>query len=44
LNVMNTPYFASPHTSYSVNSPSFGTITYQANLPRNLQLGIRLSF
>jgi trimeric autotransporter adhesin len=44
LNAMNTPLFASPHTTYSVNSSSFGTITYQANIPRNLQLGIRLSF
>ena len=44
LNTMNTPYFASPHTSYSPTSSSFGTVTYQANLPRNLQLGIRMLF
>jgi len=44
LNLTNTPYFAAPHTTYSPNSSSFGTITYQANLPRNLQIGVRFAF
>ena len=44
LNAFNTPLFANPNTLYTPTSASLGKITYQANLPRQLQLGIRLSF
>jgi hypothetical protein len=44
LNAFNTPLFANPNTLYTPTSASFGKITYQANLPRQLQLGVRLSF
>jgi len=44
LNAFNSPQFANPNTQYAPNSSSFGKITYQANLPRQLQLGVRLSF
>ena len=41
-NTFNTPWFAGPNTSYG--SGSFGQITAQANFPRYLQLGLRMSF
>ena len=50
LNVFNTPAFANPNVDFlGVNSNgtpagSFGKITYQMNLPRELQLGIRFAF
>jgi trimeric autotransporter adhesin len=40
LNAFNTPQFASPYTTYAPGSATFGHVTYQTNLPRNLQLGI----
>ncbi len=45
LNVFNTPYFAQPNTQYIPGSNNtFGEIGYQANLPRELQLGLRFFF
>jgi hypothetical protein len=44
LNSMNTPQFANPNTQFAPNSSSFGKITYQANLPRQIQLGARFFF
>ena len=41
-NTFNTPWFAGPNTSFG--SGSFGQITAQANFPRYLQLGARISF
>ncbi len=42
LNSTNTPLFASPNTQFG--TASFGKITYQANLPRQIQLGMRFYF
>jgi hypothetical protein len=42
LNAFNTPLFAPPITNISLKT--FGQVTYQANIPRNLQLGIRLGW
>jgi hypothetical protein len=42
LNVFNTPQFASPSTSFG--SGSFGKITSQTNLARELQMALRFSF
>jgi hypothetical protein len=39
LNAFNTPRFGSPNTS--VTSSSFGTITGQANSPRQTQFGLK---
>ena len=50
LNAFNTPDFANPNTQFQgVNASgapigNFGKLTYQANLPRELQLGLRFSF
>ena len=50
LNAFNTPDFANPNTQfqgYDKNGKlvgNFGRLLYQANLPRELQLGIRLYF
>jgi hypothetical protein len=44
LNAMNTPLFSNPNTQFAPNSSSFGKITYQANLPRQLQLGVYFHF
>ncbi len=41
-NTFNTPWFSGPNTSFG--SASFGQITSQANFPRYLQLGVRISF
>lgn len=42
MNAFNTPQFRGPNTN--VDSSSFGQITQQANFPRYLQLGFRVSF
>jgi len=42
LNTFNSPQFANPNTQFG--TASFGKITYQANLPRQLQLGVRFMF
>ncbi|HWE50067.1 MAG TPA: TonB-dependent receptor [Bryobacteraceae bacterium] len=42
LNVFNSPIFANPNTQFG--TASFGKITYQSNLPRQLQLGVRFFF
>lgn len=41
-NVLNHPTFAAPNTT--ATSAAFGTITAQANRPRTLQIGARLTF
>jgi len=42
LNTFNTPQFATPYTTYAPGSVTFGHVTYQCNLPRNIQLGLFL--
>jgi hypothetical protein len=42
LNAFNTPRFSGPNTS--VTSSSFGTITSQANAPRQMQMGLKVLF
>jgi len=42
LNAFNTPNFASPNLTPS--SSSFGKITGQNNLARNVQIGLKLIF
>jgi hypothetical protein len=42
FNVLNHPNFSAPNLSPT--SSAFGTITSQANLPRTIQLGLRLAF
>jgi hypothetical protein len=43
FNAFNTPWFGAPNTT--VTATAFGTVTpTQANDPRNIQLGLRLSF
>src|SRR5579883_397089 len=50
LNAFNTPLFANPQVQFlglnSAGQPNgnFGKITYQMNLPRELQLGLRFMF
>jgi hypothetical protein len=40
FNILNHPTFSAPNTT--ISSTSFGSITAQANLPRQIQLGARL--
>jgi hypothetical protein len=42
LNLFNSPIFANPNTQFG--TAAFGKITYQSNLPRQLQLGVRFTF
>jgi hypothetical protein len=42
LNLTNTPFFAPPFTNVSLSN--FGQLNYQANIPRNLQLGLRFAW
>jgi hypothetical protein len=42
LNAFNTPLFANPDTE--IGTANFGKVVYQTNNPRQMQLGIRLSF
>jgi trimeric autotransporter adhesin len=44
LNLFNSPQFANPNTQFTGVAGSFGKITYQTNLPRQLQLGVRFAF
>ena len=44
LNAFNTPLFANPNTQFIPGSQTFGKITYQANYPREIQLGLRFYF
>ncbi|HEX4486280.1 MAG TPA: hypothetical protein VH088_08455, partial [Terriglobales bacterium] len=41
-NVFNHPVFGTPNTS--VDDPEFGTVSYTSNSPRQVQLGLRVSF
>jgi hypothetical protein len=41
-NAFNHPVFGTPDTS--VDDPSFGTITYTSNGPRQVQIGIKAYF
>jgi hypothetical protein len=42
LNVFNHPQFGSPNTDPT--SSNFGKVTSQNNLPRNVQIGLKLIF
>jgi trimeric autotransporter adhesin len=42
LNTFNSPQFSNPGTQFG--SSSFGKITYQANFPRLVQLGVRFYY
>ncbi len=42
LNLTNTPQFSAPNTA--VGSSTFGQVTSQANAPRAIQFGVKLSF
>ena len=42
LNALNSPLFANPNTQFG--NANFGKITYQSNLARQLQLGVRFFF
>ena len=42
LNAFNTPRFANPNTQ--LGAGNFGKVIYQANFPRQLQLGLRFAF
>lgn len=42
LNLFNSPLFANPDTQFG--TANFGKLTYQANFPRQLQLGLRFFF
>jgi hypothetical protein len=42
LNIFNTPLFAPPITTFGTKT--FGEVTYQANIPRELQLGLRFAW
>jgi hypothetical protein len=42
LNLFNSPIFANPNTQFG--TAAFGKITYQSNLPRQLQLGVRFTY
>ncbi len=42
FNLTNTPVFSAPGTT--VNGVNFGVITGQSNVPRNLQLALKILF
>ena len=42
FNLMNTPQFGRPNSS--LNAVQFGSITSQANTPRQIQFGLKLLF
>jgi hypothetical protein len=42
LNAFNTPQFGEPNLDPT--SSSFGRVTSQVNLPRNIQIGLRWVF
>lgn len=41
-NALNTPQFNGPNTAFG--NVNFGRITQQANFPRYIQLGVRVTF
>ena len=42
FNFFNTPQFAEPNSNFGTGS--FGTVTSQENIPRQIQLGMRITF
>jgi len=42
FNAFNRVQFGNPNTN--INSTAFGVISSQQNMPRNIQLGLRLLF
>jgi hypothetical protein len=42
FNIANTPQFAAPNTTFG--SSTFGQVTSQANQPRQVQFGLKLTF
>lgn len=44
FNALNHPQFSLPTASLVVGSPSFGSVTQQANSPRQVQLALKLYF
>ena len=42
FNFFNTPQFAGPNQSFG--NPNFGVVTTQANIPRQVQLGLKIYF
>jgi hypothetical protein len=42
FNMDNTPTFAPPDTSFG--DPTFGVVSAQQNLPRSIQLGVKLLY
>ena len=41
-NTFNTPLFAPPYTTFGLKT--FGQLNYQANVPRELQVGLRVAW
>jgi hypothetical protein len=41
-NALNHPVFGTPDTA--VDDPNFGVIGYTSNTPRQVQLGVKISF
>jgi hypothetical protein len=44
FNLFNRPQFAPPNTSFAPTNTKFGTVSSQANLPRDIQLAMKLYF
>ena len=44
FNVLNKAQFAMPAATFGAATSTFGYITSQANLPRNVQVALKLSF
>ena len=44
FNLFNRPQFAPPNTSFAPTNAKFGTVSSQANLPRDIQLAMKLYF
>jgi len=44
FNLFNHPQFAPPDTSFGRTNQKFGTVSSQANLPRDIQLAMKLYF
>ena len=44
FNLFNRPQFGPPNTSFAPTNTKFGTVSSQANLPRDIQLAMKLYF